>query len=127
MILGYFTDVSFPSPPYSPYSSFLSYLGLNSGASFCSASTLPLETCPSPFCFSYFVFSQGWPQTALILPMPPMYLGSQVHATISTLLRWGLDNFFPGLRLNCDPHILFLLNSLDYSVSHHTQISDVSC
>jgi hypothetical protein len=75
-----------------------------------------LSHTSAPFCFSYFlgrasVFFQESLRLWSSCWWPPMYLGSQIRTTTTSLLvEIGLTNFFARLTSNCALPNLYLLS-----------------
>jgi hypothetical protein len=67
------------------------------------------------FWIGSYLLACGQPGTVILLPTPPMWLGTKVQATIpACLLRWGLTTFLSWLALNCDLPYLHLWSNWDY-------------
>jgi hypothetical protein len=74
------------------------------------------------FSFFFFldkvsIFSQGWPQTVIFLPVPPYSWDLHAYTTMLDLVCWDwvLLTFIPGLASNCDPPNLCLPSTWDYN------------
>jgi hypothetical protein len=73
----------------------------------------PLSHTPILLCCSFQIGSH----TAVLLPVPPTYLGPQMCAYTQSVVG---DTFFPRLVSSHNLPDLHLLNSCDYSMSHYS-------